>query len=425
MHGDRPKRMRPWKETNVDEMYGYIAILLYGGAEKANTVQAKDLFSPTNMPFYRAVMSQKRFEQLSRFIRFDDSRTRLTRLQHDKLAPIRHIWNLFQAKLTNSFVPSLELCIDEQLLVTRNRCSFRQYIPSKPGKYGIKIFWLVDAGTNYPIAPEIYVGSQPNENRSNNVAHDLVVRLLKNNLNKGANITIDNFFTSYNLARYLASENTTLVGTIRLNKRELPKEFTSIDQAKKRGVNKSVFCFSNECELVSYTTRNQKNVCLLSTAHASEELNSQTGKPIVIHDYNQYKGGVDTFDKMLRCYTCKRKNLRWPMLLFANMIDVAALSAYRSYEICHPAWRTLRNDKRKSFLKEIAFELAKNHLIARSNRKHLLSSVKIALNLIGIKTAERPTPKIPQIQVKKHTIHMKDMFYLLHTHRLFPFFIFR
>lgn len=288
-------------------------------------------------------------------------------------------------------------------IVTRNRCSFRQYMKSKPGKYGIKIFWLVDAKTNYPVAGEIYSGQQPNDVRSTGIAHQLVLRLSKDYFNIGANITMDKFFTSYPLAIDLAEKNTTLVGAIRLNKRQIPKAFSSLEVARQRDENTAAFCFSNVCELVSYTTKTKKNVCLLSTAHATEERNSQTGKPIVIHDYNEHKGGVKTFDKMLRKYSCKRKNNRWPMLVFQNMLDVAALSAYRLYGLCHPAWNTNVSEKRKAFLKELAFDLAKKQMENRCKSSHMLGSVRIAMDLIGFKckepTVERPT--MPEIQVKE------------------------
>lgn len=283
-------RVRVWKDTNVDEICAFIGILLHSGAEKANLVQVKDLFHTSHMPFYRAVMSLVRFEQLLRFVRFDDSRTRLERIRMDKLAPIREIWDKFVMKLAEPFVPSKDLCIDEQLLVTRNRCSFRQYIPSKPGKYGIKIFWLVDSKLNYPIGAKVYLGTQPNENRSTGIAHQLVLDLVQPYLNMEMNVTMDNFFTSIPLAEDLASQQTTLVGTIRWNKPELPKKFTSVEVAKNRGPNTSSFCFSGVCELVSYTSKANKNVLLLSSAHATEELNSNTGKPLVIHDYNEHKG---------------------------------------------------------------------------------------------------------------------------------------
>ncbi|XP_036344164.1 piggyBac transposable element-derived protein 4-like [Rhagoletis pomonella] len=274
-----PKKLRYWQDTNADEIYAFIAIILYCGAEKANLVHAKDLFHKMNMPFYRAVMSLHRFEQLCRFLRFDDSRTRAERLRHDKLAPIRHVWTLFLANLTIPFIPSKELTVDEQLLSTRNRCSFRQYIPSKPGNYGIKIFWLVDATSNYPLAGEVYLGAQPNEQRSTGIARNLVMRLSDRYLDKGVNITMDNFFTSYDLAEESLIRNTTIVGTIRGNKPQLPKLFTSSEEAKKRGVFESVFCFSKSMQLVSFTTHSKKNVLLLSTAHSSEDVNPVTKKP--------------------------------------------------------------------------------------------------------------------------------------------------
>lgn len=397
------RQMRPWKETDVDELFAYIAILLHCGAEKSHNVEAADLFHPTNMPFYRAVMSLKRFQQLTRFLRFDDSRTRLVRLREDKLAPIRYIWDLFSKNVTMPFVSSLEIVIDEQLLTTRNRCSFRQYIPSKPGKYGIKIFWAVESRTNYPLAAEVYVGTQPNQNRSTGVAHDLVLRLMKDHLYLGANLTVDNFFVSYKLAEDLLRKETTMVGTIRSNKRELPKFFTSADEAKKRGPNKSIFCFSDSCELVSYTSNTNKNVLLLSTAHATENVNESTGKPLIIHDYNEHKGGVDTFDKMLRAYTCKRRCSRWPMLMFFNMIDVAGLAAFRLIELSNPTWKG--RDKRKKFLKALAFELAQNQLEKRSKTPNLRRSTKIAMNLIGFQPKYSPVKprQMPKVQVDNRT----------------------
>lgn len=331
VRSNSPKRMRRWKDTDVDEVYAYFAILLFSGAEKANNVHANDLFDKSNMPFYRAVMSLDRFEQLTCFLRFDDSRTRMERLRLDKLAPIRHIWHLFQKNLVASYVPSLELTIDEQLLVTRNRFSFRQYIPSKPGKYRIRFFLGADAQTNYPVAAEIYLGQLPNHNRSKDVAHDLVLRLMNDYFHLSANITMEIFFVSYDLAEDLVSKNTTITGTIRSNKRQIPKVFASADEAKKRGENSAVFCFSNSCELVSYTGNNSKNVLLLSTAHATDEINRETGKPLIIHDYNSHKGGVDVLDQMLRGYTCKRKCYRWPMIVFFNMVDLGAFSAFHFF----------------------------------------------------------------------------------------------
>lgn len=41
----------------------------------------------------------------------------------------------------------------------RGRCSFKQYIPSKPDKYGMKIFWICDTDNAYPLNALPYLGT--------------------------------------------------------------------------------------------------------------------------------------------------------------------------------------------------------------------------------------------------------------------------
>jgi len=52
---------------------------------------------------------------------------------------------------------------------------------------------------------------------------------------------------------------------------------------------------------VSYATKTEKTVVLLSTMHNKQEINtdSEKKKPLVILDYNVTKGAVDTVDMMV------------------------------------------------------------------------------------------------------------------------------
>lgn len=111
------------------------------------------------------------------------------------------------------------------------------------------------------------------------------------------------------------------------------------------------------------------------------------------------RGGVDTLDKMLRGFSCKRKTNRWPMVLFYNMVDVAAFTAFRLYELCHPDWNSNKSEKRKIFLKELGFELAMKYMQNRCQNP-LRKSVKTAMNLIGFKEPKTNTAiAMPTIQV--------------------------
>ena len=49
---------------------------------------------------------------------------------------------------------------------------------------------------------------------------------------------------------------------------------------------------------------------------------------IVITCYIATKGGLDTTDQMVRWFTSKRKTLRWPMVIFYNMLNISALNAF-------------------------------------------------------------------------------------------------
>ena len=73
----------------------------------------------------------------------------------------------------------------------------------------------------------------------------------------------------------------------------------------------------------------EKNVNLLSTMHnAPSTDNTEQKKPLVIHFYNKNKVGVDVFDQMARQYTTHSASRRWPLAVWTNVLDIAALNAW-------------------------------------------------------------------------------------------------
>ena len=113
------------------------------------------------MAILRACMSYKRFLFLLRSIRFDDKETREMRRSTDKLAAIRVFLDQFVGNCMGTYNLGEFVTIDEKLEAFRGRCSFIQYIPSKPAKYGLKVFALCDAKTFYTSSLEVHCGLQP------------------------------------------------------------------------------------------------------------------------------------------------------------------------------------------------------------------------------------------------------------------------
>lgn len=159
------KTKKVWKDFTSAELDAFIGIVLAAGASHNNMQELDVLWKADALPIFRAAMSSKRFKQLRQFIRFDDSRTREFRQRTDKAAPIRDIWNFLNENLAKNFDPYETIAIDEQLFPYRGRTKFTQYIPSKPAKYGIKIWWACDSKTNYPLQGMLYTGKLDGQER--------------------------------------------------------------------------------------------------------------------------------------------------------------------------------------------------------------------------------------------------------------------
>lgn len=137
--------------------------LLLSEVQKSNKLNFSDLFSSNGISseIFMLAMTEQRFRFLLRHLSFDDKDTRLERREFDKLASIRELFDLFVANCKNNLSMSEYVTVDERLEGFRGRCEFRQYIPSKPARYGIKIFAVCDAKLFYTSNMEVYVSKQP------------------------------------------------------------------------------------------------------------------------------------------------------------------------------------------------------------------------------------------------------------------------
>ncbi|KAL2087193.1 hypothetical protein ACEWY4_018252 [Coilia grayii] len=168
-------RGRVWKNITKDELMAFIGLIILAGSEKNWDMAIRELFgSRLHNPMYKATMSIRRFEDIRRFLRFDDKRTRATRLETDHSAAFRYIWDLFLVNCRQRFIPSDCVTVDEQLVPFRGRTKFMQYMNSKPAKYGIKMFWVCDAKTPYAIDGIVYTGRQPGEAVIKNLGFNIV-----------------------------------------------------------------------------------------------------------------------------------------------------------------------------------------------------------------------------------------------------------
>ena len=208
-------------------------------------------------PIFRNTMSRDRYAKIMKHLRFDDFQKRRQRRETDKFCLISEVWNSFIENSKKYFVPNFDLTIDEQLFPCKTRCPFIQYMANKPGKFGITFWLLADAQTKYLCNGKPYLGKDPTRSRCTDLPGDVCLNLLQPYFEKGYNVTTDNYFTSLKLAEELMTKKTTILGTIRKKRREVPN--TESLMKDKLLHDSQIFSSPSDCSLTVYKAKKRKS----------------------------------------------------------------------------------------------------------------------------------------------------------------------
>ena len=180
----------------------------------------------------------------------------------DRLAKILPLINILESNFKNLFCPEKDIVIDETLVPWRRRLILRQYIPNKAHRYGIKMFKICSV-ESYHWGIRIYSGKSATGERETGLAQKVCLELTKDLLNEGRTLFVDNFYTSYDLAKCFLQKNTHVVGTLRANKKDIPKEV--LNAKLKRG---EMIAKEDVNGIVVLKWRDTRDVRILSTKHA-------------------------------------------------------------------------------------------------------------------------------------------------------------
>lgn len=101
-------------------------------------------------------MSRDRYTILLKILCFSDKKSERS---EDRLAKIRGPFDKLREIFKKSFSPFRNLCNDESLLLFKGRLFFKQYIPSKRNRFGIKSFVLCDCSTGFVLDLIVYTDS--------------------------------------------------------------------------------------------------------------------------------------------------------------------------------------------------------------------------------------------------------------------------
>ncbi|XP_039468119.1 piggyBac transposable element-derived protein 4-like [Oreochromis aureus] len=267
---------------------------------------------------------------------------------YDKLAPIRAVWDEWCARLPAMYRPGPEVTVDERLVPFRGRCPFRQYMPSQPARYGIRL-----ASSSYAWKMQVYTGKPDKRGPPEKHLATRVVVDLTEGLAPGRNTRDPRELRCIKGRAVDSVESVELGGS------------AARGQGGGEGGGRGP-----DTIILSYVTKKNKNVLLFTTApryhHRSDpEPRPSRSSSNMLH-YNRTKGGVDNLDKVVSTYSCRRKTCRWPVALFHNMVDVAAYNAFVLWREIHPDWMAGKLNKRRLFLERLGKALAHPMIEARA-----------------------------------------------------------
>ena len=317
-------RLHKWVPTDIHEIKRFFGLLLFMGIVRMPSIS--DYWSQEEMfknAFAANTMSRNRFELLLRMVHFADNEQNPN---NDRLHKIQSLLDKILHNFQTCFEPSETVCVDESLIPFRGRLIMRQYIKGKRHKYGIKLFKLCCNG-GYTYNMQVYAGKNLDHGRTTPTG--VVMRLTQPILNCGRTVVTDNWYTSIELAKLLLDNQTHLIGTLRKNRKGLPKEVVN----KKLKVGETV-ARENGNGITVLSWRDKRYVLMLSTKHSDSTVEvvkrgHTIFKPQIVIDYNDGKSSVDQSDQMTSYQTPLRKTIRWYKKLgFEIILNTAIVNSW-------------------------------------------------------------------------------------------------
>ena len=347
----------PWYDLTVEELLAFFAIVLAMGLIKLPEIELywrrNSIFE---MHWFSSVLTANRFKQILRYLHLNNNESDLPcdDPNRDKLFKLGKLQSILSQNFFEMNAPQRELSIDEQMIGTKARISFIQYMPKKPKKFGIKIWALCDSISGYCLQFQIYTGKSADA-VEHGLAYRLVFDLLQKYLNKNYCVYFDNFYSSFKLMDDLDSNKTYACGTLRKGRAQLPVEFENA----KLDVGDAIYRKRNNTLAVHW--KDKRDVLCLSTFHAPGEqvvqrFSGEVTKPNIICEYNKYMGGVDKLDQFLSYYTLCRKSAKWWKKVFFRLLELCLVNAMCVYNAKHPRFAESRRSHQK-FREALIYEL--------------------------------------------------------------------
>ena len=349
-----------FRQVDEGEVYRFISILLLMGVfrlRKKKDYWTAGKVSVVRFPSFTQIQTLKRFKQIKRFFHLADNLNMPNQgsPNYDKLYKVRRVYSILQQTFRDNWKPGTFLSLDESMTPWKGRSSLKQYMRSKPVRWGFKFFCVCDAATGYFLEYELFTGSQSLVEKYG-LCTDVVLRLCRQaHLQNSQKILVaDNYYSSPLLCAALAKVGIGYVGTCRLTRRFVPSDLISFPGRQvdiERGKSKCAWINLNTVDpqlpvtpLFMCSWKDTRIANFIGTAVGLESVElirrnrkgkeSKVPAPKMIQHYNERMGGVDRADQNKARFSVSAivVTRKWWMRIFSGLLDMAIGNAWILYK---------------------------------------------------------------------------------------------
>ena len=225
---------------------------------------------------------------------------------------MRPVIKRFNNSFSHAMSPTAQQAIDEHMVEFKGQHAMKQYMPMKTIKRGFKMWCHNDSATGYLFQFDMYGGKQESNVRS--LGENVIIQLSRSLVGTNVRLFFDNFFTSPALVHKLQQEKIFCYGTVRQNRKGMPKDLKKDKDIARGEINRRK---SQGLHLVKWM--DTKGVVLLSTidscvptVNVKRRVKGQKEKVrvprrIIVKAFNQGMKGTDVMDQLRVTYEIDRR----------------------------------------------------------------------------------------------------------------------
>jgi hypothetical protein len=373
-----------WRDVTVPEFKVFVSMLLYFGVvdlpSRRMAWRSNSIF---RMPWAATVMTCKRFEAILNNWHWMDSShiAEAERKEKNKANPFWSVQGYVDATAQNfrdHYICPQCFDIDEQW---KGRHLAKCYNPNKPSKWHFKVYSLNCSHTTYRCNFFMYQGRDENRPAGMPATVYPVYELLRDRFYWHLNyiLYLDNWYTSVAVAVMLWVWGIYVVGTVRVNKKGIPKEAIFPKSGRgKRGRGEMV-CMSKPLDdrgaLYFTSWMDSKPVHMLHTTKSYTQTVQRAKKgthqkdvipqPSVIEDYNFGMRGTDGIDQLISYYRNEMRSKKWQPRLFIHFIHASVANAHILFKLTHKSERGDAGHSLLDFTELLIMQLCEEQSVRR------------------------------------------------------------